>query len=119
MKLNFIVSEIFLEGAKRLEDVLGYEISDSGIKVFAVEGDRAGVALKNGEATIYYKSKVQFFRGIGVLIENVKKSAEFELFFDTYFDMVSTMLDTSRCAVASIKGVNSAVLVSYNGEYMG
>ena len=105
MKLNFIVSEIFLEGAKRLEDVLGYEISDSGIKVFAVEGDRTGVALKNGEATIYYKSKVQFFRGIGVLIENVKKSAEFELFFDTYFDTVSTMLDTSRCAVASIKGV--------------
>ena len=85
MKLNFKVCECLSEGIKRLEGILGYEISDGGIKVFAVEGEKIGVTLKNGEATVYYKSKVQFFRGIGVLIENAKKSSEFEVFFDGHF----------------------------------
>ena len=105
MKLNFKVDRSFLEGINRLSTVLGYEVSDDGLTVLAEEGERIGVSLKDGVATVFHKNKVQFFRGIGVLLENIKEKDEFEVFFDTHFDTVSGMIDASRCGVPRISSV--------------
>ena len=105
MKLNFKVCSCFAEGIRRLSPVLDYEISANGLTVKAEECDKIGVCLKDGEATIYYKNKVQFFRGIGVLLENIKESSEFEVFFDTHFDTLSGMIDASRCGVPRISSI--------------
>ena len=105
MKLSFKVCDCFFEGIRRLSDVLGYEIAEDGLTVTAKEGDRVGVTLKDGRATIYHKNKVQFFRGIGVLLENARVGKDFEIFFDTQFDTVSGMIDASRCGVPRISSV--------------
>ena len=65
-------------GVSRLCDVLGYEIGE-GITVNAIMGDKLGVSLKNGVATIFYPRKHLFFRELGVLVENARKSDEFEI----------------------------------------
>ncbi len=117
IKLNFNVDNNLSEGINRLSPILGYELGE-GIKVTAKEGDRIGVTLKNGEAVIYHKNKVQFFRGIGVLLENLKKSDSFEVFFDTQFDTLSGMIDASRCGVPRISTIKKlldySAAIGYN-----
>ena len=84
MKLDLNVCDTLLVGAKRLSGILGYELG-SGIKVRAVKSDRLGVSLKDGEATIFYKEKNHFFRELGVLVENARKSDSFDITEDTFF----------------------------------
>ena len=104
MKLNFKVDKTFDEGIKRLRELLGYECGD-GITVYAERGEKIGVKLSDGVATIYYRDKVQFFRGIGVLIENAKNSSQFEIFEEGHFTTLSAMVDASRCSVPKVESV--------------
>ena len=104
MKLNFKVDSELLLGIERILPLLGAECGE-GISVTAVKGEKIGVALKDGSAVIYYRDKVHFFRGVGVLVENAKRSSEFEIYEDGYFTNVSTMIDTSRCGVPTVKTV--------------
>lgn len=104
MKLNFKVDKEFFEGISRLSSVLGYELGD-GITVTAEACDKCGVTLKDGAAVIYYKNKAQFFRGIGLLLENAREKSEFSVFSDTHFDTVSSMVDASRCSVPRVRTV--------------
>ena len=83
MTLNFNVDQQFLCGIQRLSTTLGYEIGE-GITVTAQQGDRIGVSLKDGNAVIYYRKKVQFFRGIGILMERARLSDSFEVFEDVF-----------------------------------
>ena len=108
MKLNFKVDKDFEIGIKRLEKLLGYECGD-GITVYAEQGDKIGVTLSDGVARIYYRDKVQFFRGIGILVENVKKSSQFELLEDGHFTTLSAMIDASRCLVPKVESVFSVL----------
>ena len=118
MKLNLKAEAALVESAKRLEDILGFECTESGIAVTAVSGDKIGVTMKDGAATIYYRDKVQFFRGLGILIENAKKSSEFEIFEDGYFKNISAMIDASRCSVPTVKTAKRVLdhlaLMGYN-----
>ena len=102
MKLQFNVCSCFDEGINRLADTLGYERGD-GITVTAVNGDRIGVSLKDGVATIYYREKHHFFRELGLLVEHAKSASEFDITEDGFFENVSTMIDASRCAVPTVK----------------
>ncbi|MBQ8907246.1 MAG: beta-N-acetylhexosaminidase [Clostridia bacterium] len=102
MKLNFKVDEAFRCGIERLAATLGYTCAEDGITVTAQKGEKIGVACKDGAAVIYYRERVQFYRGIGLLLENLKKSARFEVFEDGFFVNVSTMIDASRAAVPSV-----------------
>ncbi len=104
MKLNFNVDLSFNSGISRLASVLGYECAPSGITVTAEKSDKAGVALKDGKAVIYYNERSYFFRALGVLCENAKKSSEFEIFEDTHFTMRGVMLDTSNYHILSVTG---------------
>ena len=98
---NFSVPSDLLVGINRLSPVLGFELGD-GITVFCEYGDKNGVVLKDGKATIFCTKKNLFFRELGVLVENIKKNDEFEIFEDSYFKTVGTMVDASRCAVPTV-----------------
>ncbi len=106
MKFNFNVPKEFISGIERLAPLLGYETGD-GITVTAVKGERIGVSLSDGKATIYYKEKAHFFRGLGMLVESTKCKDKFEIFSDNHFKTVGTMIDTSRCGVPTLKTIKS------------
>ena len=102
MKLNFFVDEELYVGLNRLTKVLGYEIG-GGTAVYAQKGESIGASYKNGKATVYYKEKHHFWRELSVLIENLKKGADFEIFEDTHFDTLGLMVCVSRGMVPTNK----------------
>lgn len=109
MKLLFDVPKDLLPGAERLASILGYEISEGGITVRAEASVAPGVRLKDGVATIYYKKKNQFFRGIGNLVERATHSDDFSLTEDTQFDMIGVMLQAIGCYIPTVKGAKELI----------
>ena len=104
LKLSFCVSDGLECGIKRLSNLLGYE-EGCGIEVRSVLGDKLGVTLKGGKATIYYRKKYEFFRELGILCEKARILSEFEIFEDTSFDKLGFMLDVSRTAAPTTKTI--------------
>ncbi|MBQ8321148.1 MAG: beta-N-acetylhexosaminidase [Clostridia bacterium] len=106
MKLNFNVDPDFSEGIGRLSKILGYGIGED-ISVTACQSERIGVSLHGKSATIYYREKVQFFRGLGILAEKARTLSDFDVTEDGFFKTVATMIDSSRCGVPTVKTVKS------------
>ena len=108
MKIKFNVDPKFNKGIERLAKLVGYEISDSGVEVTAVCGDRIGASLKDGKGTIYYNKTNHFFRELSIFVQNAKKSDEFDITEDAFFETTGLMMDASRAAVedmiADIRG---------------
>ncbi len=102
MNFNFKIDPSLLEGAERLSALLGFGIGE-GIEVVGVQGERRGVSLKDGKATIYYDKKFYFFRALGLLAENLKKGDSFDITEDGFFKDLGVMIDTSRCGVPTVK----------------
>ena len=117
MKLKFDLSDELLVGVRRLLPLLQVSEGD-GITVTAVCGERIGASLKDGKATIYYRDKAQLFRGLGILVENARKSDSFDITEDGFFRFISHMLDASRCAVPRVETVKRLLdllaLMGYN-----
>ena len=119
-KFNFNVTRSLLEGAKKIAPVLGFEITESeGIHVKASCGKRIGVTLLGGEATIFYRDRVQFIRGLGILTERLNRGEEsFEYCETAHFDTVSTMIDASRGSAPTVGAVKKLIdrlaLMGYN-----
>lgn len=102
--LSFSVQEELYAPTKRLQALLGFA-EGRGIEVFAVQDSRNGVVLKDGKAEIHYTKKPLFYRGLGLLVEHARGKKEFEIFEDGHFEELSVMIDTSRCAVPTVKTV--------------
>ena len=100
----FDVDTDLMIGTERLTDVLGFKIGD-GIRVRAEKGDRVGVSLHGGEATVCYTRKNLFFRGLGLLVEHAAAESDFDLFEDGFFESLSAMIDVSRCGVPTLSSV--------------
>ena len=120
MKINPSLTRSLLDGLKKIAPLIGIEITDSenAVKLTAACGNRSGVVLKNGEAKIYYRDRVHFYRGLGILAEKGKTEAEFEHFDTLSFTTVSTMVDASRGAVPTVetakKLIDMLALMGYN-----
>ncbi|MBR2353912.1 MAG: beta-N-acetylhexosaminidase [Clostridia bacterium] len=108
MKVKFSIPEEFSVGIARLLPLLDCEEGDD-ILVRAEASDRTGVTLHNGEAIIYYTKKHLFFRELSVLLTEAKEKDSFEWWEDGHFETVSTMIDTSRCAVPTVKTVKNLI----------
>ncbi len=108
LNLDFCVPEELLTGIERLCPLLGVERGE-GIFVRAEKSDRTGVTLKDGRAVIYYAKKHLFFRQLGILCERAVGEDAFEVFEDGHFETVSTMIDTSRCGVPTVKTVERLI----------
>ena len=106
MKFNFTGCEEFLTGVERLAPILGFEISPDGLEIEARQGERYGVACTETKAIICYRTKNQFFRYLGVLVENYKEKKVFNSFEDGYFKTLGVMIDTSRCGVPTVKSLS-------------
>lgn len=117
MKLNFNVSQEFQTGIERLSPLLDIEQDKSGIPLTAVQGDRIGASLKDGNGVIYYQKKHHFFRELGVFVENAKKSDTFDVTEDGFFKTVGTMINASH-VVPTVKTVHQLLdqlaLLGYN-----
>ncbi len=103
MKIKFNVDSKFQKGIERLSKLIGYEISDEGIEVCCVCGDKIGAALKGGKGTIYYKKTNHFFRELSVFVQNAAKKDEFDITEDAFFETTGLMMDASRAAVQTPK----------------
>ena len=108
MKFNFKVSPALFEGAARLTALLGHELGD-GITVKAECGNRIGVSLKDGVATVYYKKKNQFFRGIGLIAEHAASSDSFDITEDGHFDMIGVMLQATGACIPTVAGTKKFI----------
>lgn len=109
MKIKFNVDDTLLKGARRLGGIFGFEESDDGVPLYAVCDEKIGASLKDGVGTIYYAEKYQFFRELGVFIQNAKEKSEFEIFEDTYFKTKAVMIDASRCGVPNVKSIKKII----------
>lgn len=105
LKLTFQVDAQFLTGIARLEKILPFT-QGAGITVTAKEAQQAGVVLKDGTAVITYARKHQFFRQLGILVQNAPKG-DFAHFDDMHFTCISAMIDSSRCAVPTVASVQT------------
>lgn len=118
MKLKFIDSGDFKKGIEQISAILDFEISESGIQVFAVQGEKLGASFKDGIGYIYYNLKNQFFRELGIFLENIKKNEPFEVFEDGFFKTTGVMVDTSRGGVPKVETLHKMTdylaLMGYN-----
>ncbi len=116
MKLNITVDQELYAGIERLSPILGIEQGDE-ISLTAIKGDRIGASLKEGVGTVYYREKHQFFRELGVFVENAKKSDCFDVTEDGFFKTVGLMFNASR-TVPTVKSFSEQLdylaLMGYN-----
>jgi hypothetical protein len=87
-----------------LQDILEFEICNSGVKIFAEqkEDNQILVQVKNGDCYITYTKKPQFFKGFTYFLRERK-----EISLTTAFDDLTFMTDCSRSAVLSVEGAKS------------
>ena len=104
-----ILNPEFEKTAKRLCPIIGFELGEGGITVSAEKGERLGVTLKDGVATIYYTEHYQFFRELAILIARAKTASAFEVNEDTFFENPCVMLDASRGAVITVEGMKKFI----------
>ena len=115
---KFEIEKELLLGVERLQKVLGFEIGD-GLTVRAKQGDKLGVCKQGETVTVYYTQKHQFFRELGVLVENLRKTdGDFEVTEDGFFQTMATMVDASRCGVPTVEAfyklADRLALMGYN-----
>ena len=118
MKLNFHVDDTLKIPASRLASYLNFEITEDGIPVYAVCGERIGASLKDGVGTIYYMNKHHFFRELGIFIENARKSDSFDVTEDSFFEMTGVMFNMSNMAPTTVEGTKELLdylaIMGYN-----
>lgn len=107
MKLFFEgeLSEI-KTGIKYLQNRLGYEVTENGIPVKAVKGNN-GIRVFGDEsgAVIEYERKIDFFRGLGLLVEALKDGGKFDISQKANFKTDGMMIDCSRNSVMTVESI--------------
>ena len=104
IKLHFDIPAHLAAPLPRLQTMLGFTQGD-GITVTAVQGERNGVSLHDGKATLYFTAPHLFYRELGVLLEHARTSDSFDITEDSFFDTLSVMIDTARCGVNTVESV--------------
>lgn len=107
MKISFLeISQILLDGAHELADTLKVEIADNGIPIRVVHNTNGlSVNFKGGSGTIGYSQEVEFYRGLGLFVENYCGGKNFELNEYAKFENVSAMFDNSRNGVFHVNTI--------------
>ncbi|MCL2517657.1 MAG: beta-N-acetylhexosaminidase [Oscillospiraceae bacterium] len=113
MKLSFTgdLNELS-EGLKILQTDYNFTLSDSAdaIQITAVQllEPAVFVARKNKACTIKYGSRIEFFRGLGIFLEQSKKNNNFEITETPQFTMNGAMFDVSQGnSVINVKSVKN------------
>ncbi|MGO4994982.1 beta-N-acetylhexosaminidase [Jeotgalibaca porci] len=104
MKIHLLASAEILEtlqkGIRLLEPDLGIELSSEGVPLYVEQKKGPLIVKRTAEKnTIIYEEPIQFYRALGLWIENYKKHSEFEQVEEKHFKMTGVMPDLSRNAV--------------------
>lgn len=104
MKLSFLdLPQTLLNGAQEVADILKFEIADKGIPVRAVHDENGlFVSYKDNLVTIGYSQGVEFYRGLGLFVENYAEGNGFELKESAKFKEISALFDNSRNGVLQV-----------------
>lgn len=107
MKFKFTgYTDFFDKGIEIFGRMLAFEISSDGIAV-ALE-QRPGtleVSFSNNSGCIRFDRKIHLYRGLGLLIENLRKGSSFHIVEQPQFDMDGVMVDVSRNAVLKTENI--------------
>lgn len=108
IKLSFIgETEKVSQGIKIMQKRLHYEIAEDGYTVWVQNNSNGlSVGTENGAFFIRYQHKVEFFRGLAILLEKLKKQeTKFLIREIPKFNQCGTMIDVSRNAVLTVETV--------------
>jgi hypothetical protein len=97
-----------LPGIEILAPELNLRVSPRGlpVKVSRLKQNRLRVLKKGKRAEIQYFEKSHFFRGLGLLLQEMRERPDFELVEEPQFTMCGTMIDVSQgSAVIDVPGV--------------
>lgn len=107
MKLFFsgAINEL-QKGINIMQKRLGYTVDESGIPVKVLKGEN-GIKVLGDEqgATIEYERKIDFFRGLGLLIEALSDGGTFDISEKANFKTNGMMVDCSRNAVMTVESI--------------
>ena len=96
MNIKFInLPEEVSAGAQRITKLLGLNVCEEGIAVNVSRGDKLIVKTTDNGIVITYNEKIQFFRALGHLGENLKKGGEFCIDEYPRFNSTGVMPDLS------------------------
>ena len=109
MKIKFLNCDNIIDGINILSDDLKFTVSDNAdysVKLNKIDEDKLIVSLKDNCATISFKEKSRFFRGLAYVIDSFKSGIkEKELIEAPLFKTNGAMFDMSRNAVMNVKSV--------------
>ncbi len=109
MKINLSKLPVELKNpSQRLGEILDFACDESGIEITASEGDKIIVDTKNNKCHITYVKKNTFFRALGILVENLKKTNEFYIEETPAFDTVGVMLNATS-GVYTVEGLKNFI----------
>ena len=94
-----------LPGIEALSQELSFTLSDDGGKVKvgpSTTEDVLEVGLEEGNAYIRYGQKHQFFRGLGLLIQQGQTGRPFHIQENQQFGTIGPMFDLSRNGVLTV-----------------
>ncbi len=85
-------------GIEILAPELNVEVTPQGlpVNVSRVKQNLLRVTKKSNKAEIHYSQKNHFFRGLGILLQEMKEKKEFEIIEEPQFTTVGAMFDVSQ-----------------------
>lgn len=89
--------EELLPGLQALAPLYGFQLGSEGVLLSAVPGDKIRVDLSEGKATVAFRRRIHFFRGLGLLLEALSRGeTAFSACETPQFDTNGAMFDVSQ-----------------------
>lgn len=105
MMLHFLnLPEELTNGIEHIKKVLDFECGFGGTEVFVKKTGGIVIEKYGSKASIEYGTRVQFFRALGILLQNIRLDSFFHR-ENTFLRTNGVMLDMSRGGVMHINGI--------------
>ena len=90
-----------------MKDVLAFESADDGIRIHVIQEatDIVEVSFDGRQGVLRYGKKVQFFRALGLFLEQFRKHGTFHIVESPRFTTSGVMVDCSRNAVPNVNSI--------------
>jgi hexosaminidase len=111
LKITFdSINDKLLSGTLELKEILGIEIGDGGVPVKVIQnGNGISVKSENGMGTISYSKKSEFYRGLGLFVEQSAHFPRFVIDQKPVFKELGVMCDNSRNAVMRVETIKKMI----------
>lgn len=108
MNIKFLNAEKVIEGISFLAEDLDIIIDDTAsftVTIKEIEEDKLIISKKGNTATIAFKEKPRFFRGLAYIVDWFKSGIDKDLTETPLYKTNGAMFDMSRNAVMNVKSV--------------